>query len=134
MSDLTGLSSEATAAMTGWLHRQILDDRTQAEAELVHKGGEHSVEDAARRWSGKHRGLLPEFDRALDKIAVCDSHIAILEEHAVPEGGPLRCRSCLDQRTDYFEEWAPVPFPCRTVRLVAMAYKQREGWQPAWAA
>jgi Family of unknown function (DUF6221) len=68
-----------------------------------------------------------------DTIDRCEAELAILDEHPPHPGtDPPRCETCLDSRLLSPEYWEANPWPCKTVRLVASAYRHRLGYAEHW--
>lgn len=64
-----------------------------------------------------------------DTIARCEAELAILDEHGPDDTfgpGDVCCCACGDR--------PQVPFPCRTVRLLAGGYRHRPGYPAAFVA
>jgi hypothetical protein len=65
-------------------------------------------------------------------LAQCDAHEAILEEHwDVNEGD---CATCVTGHWGYPTHGGSSPqrFPCKTVRILALAYQHRPGYLEEW--
>jgi hypothetical protein len=60
-----------------------------------------------------------------DTIARCEAELAILDEHGLYDvNDEAYCRICGD--------CPQVAYPCRTVSLLAAAYRHREGYARYW--
>jgi hypothetical protein len=70
---------------------------------------------------------LMEANDPQDTIARCEAELAILDEHALADYGygPY-CRTCFDVGDGMPHA---VPYPCRTVGLLAGAYKHWPGYR-----
>jgi len=103
------MTPNADAAMA-WLRQQIEDDK--AAAKVATAGPWHENGMAIR---GGPRSYAPQ-----DVIADCDAKLAILEEHPESNEG-AGCGGC--------QHW---PWPCPTLRLLASAYRHRDGYAGHW--
>lgn len=68
-----------------------------------------------------------------DTIARCEAELALLDEHAVEDTGFGKyCRVCSEYSTKPGEEseLEPAGAPCRTVRILACGYENRDGFDP----
>jgi Family of unknown function (DUF6221) len=60
-------------------------------------------------------------------LAEVEAKRAILDEHNLSYEGSRECYSCSDKRGDDIE-----PYPCPTVRLLALPYADRPGYRDEW--
>jgi hypothetical protein len=129
-----------------WLRKAITDTKVAAERQAVTFGAGWDVrrndddgfdytvhgtdpdEAVADTWRVDAATWIADNDPR-SVIARCEAELAILEEHGIDDtfgDGDFCCSSCGDV--------PQVPWPCKTVRLLAAGYKYRPGWAEAgWA-
>jgi len=114
-----------------WLREQIERVKRNAQQALAdpHTSDGHGV-----RIIGGKLAIMPSAasDRLTlhlvtngpqDVIARCEAELAILGEHIIAHNqrGDALCFTCTDG-----------PYPCRTVHLLASAYRHQPGWAEYW--
>ena len=92
-----------------WLRREIGDDHAFAAACLV------------RPIRGSDMAAIAE------RVADGEAKLAILDEHCESPADPGHCARCQNWRYN-----VAAPWPCTTVRLVACAYRHRDGFAGHW--
>ncbi|ANZ35240.1 hypothetical protein BBK82_03280 [Lentzea guizhouensis] len=135
-----------------WLREQIAEDRRIAEescdgpwhvndagyAEAIY-GADGTCVIGGGRWGGE----APVFDSTEDALhivrhdprvvlAQCAAHEALLDEHwDVNEGD---CATCVTGKWGYPTHGGSSPqrYPCKTIRIVALAYQHRPGYREEW--
>jgi hypothetical protein len=147
------MSGEGEAV--AWLRTQIADDMALAERVAArYVAGPGSSRAGEDIWPAPsvvrtfERFEDPEVRAGLDLVRACDprgvvagceAKLALLAEHpAELHGRPpywdgvTRCETCLDERWLAPEFWQGCPWPCKTMRLLASAYRHRDGWAAHW--
>jgi hypothetical protein len=100
----------ASAEAVAWLQREIGNDHAFALACL------------ARPFPGS------DMDAIAERVADGEAKLAIVGEHPEYSGQLPRfsgCATCMREEGDNF-------WPCRTLQLLASAYRHREGYAEHW--
>jgi hypothetical protein len=127
-----------------WLRAQIAETGRIAQAAKTNLAawapGLPPWESA--RYLGKFASYFDTFVARLDPdaaLAQCEAHTAILDAHPCmtdEDDGTQQCGVCVQPGgigcNEWPEEWRTQPWPCPTVRALALAYQHCPGYREEW--